>query len=95
MEIVVQIRVMGSLKDVIGQSLQKSLTADSTISDLLWSLSNEFDQQIKKKFARSLVELYPTLFILLNDVDISLFEEEHTKLSEGDIITILPIVHGG
>jgi molybdopterin converting factor small subunit len=95
MGINVQIRVMGSLKEIMGNPFQISLPYNSTIQDLLDSLSNDFDQQIKEKFNQSLSEIYPSLFILLNDTDISLFEDEHTKLSNNDKITILPIVHGG
>ena len=95
MVITVQIKVMGSLREVMGNPFQISLPDDSTIQDLLDSLSNDFDHQIKEKFNQSLSELYPSLFILLNDADISLFEDEHTKLSNNDKITILPIIHGG
>ncbi len=95
MVITVQIKVMGSLREVMGNPFQISLPDDSTIQDLLDSLSNEFDQQIKEKFNLPLSELYPSLFILLNDADISLFKDEHTKLSNNDKITILPIIHGG
>lgn len=95
MVIKVQIKVMGSLREVMGNPLHKNLPEDSTIEDLLEVLSNEFDQQIKEKFNQSLMELYPALFILLNDADISLFEDERTKLSNGDSVTILPIIHGG
>lgn len=95
MGINVRIRVMGSLKEIMGNPFQISLPNDSTIQDLLDSLSNDFDQQFKEKFNQSLLELYPSLFILLNDADISLFEDEHTKLSNNDKITILTITHGG
>ena len=95
MGINVRIRVMGSLKEVMGKPFQINLPDDSTIQDLLDSLSNEFDPQIKQKFNQSLSELYPALFILLNDADISLFEDEGTKLSNNDNVTILPIIHGG
>ena len=95
MGINVRIRVMGSLKEIMGNPFQINLPNDSTIQDLLESLSNDFDQQFKEKFNQSLLELFPSLFILLNDADISLFEDEHTKLSNNDKITILPIIHGG
>ncbi|MFX1518664.1 MAG: MoaD/ThiS family protein [Promethearchaeota archaeon] len=95
MAITVQIKVMGSLREIMGNPLQKNLPEGSTIKDLLNVLSNEFDQLIKEKFKQSLLELYPALFILLNDADISLFEDEYTKLSHGDNVTILPIIHGG
>jgi molybdopterin converting factor small subunit len=72
-----------------------NLPEGSTIKNLLDLLSNEFDHLIKKKFNQSLIELYPALFILLNDADISLFEDEYTKLSNNDNVTILQIVHGG
>jgi len=95
MVITVQIKVMGSLREVMGNPFQINLPDDSTIQDLLDSLSNEFDQQLKEKFNQSLSELSPALFILLNDADISLFEDELTKLSNDDHVTILPIIHGG
>lgn len=95
MGIMVHIRVMGSLREIMGNPLQRSLPEDSTIKVLLDLLANEFDQQIKEKFNQSLLELYPALFILLNDADISLFEDKDTKLSNGDSVTILPIIHGG
>jgi molybdopterin converting factor small subunit len=95
MGITVKIRVMGSLNEIMENPLQMNLSGDSTIKDLLDVLSNEFDHLIKKKFNQSLLELYPALFILLNDADISLFEDEYTKLSNGDTVTILPIIHGG
>ncbi|MHA2060709.1 MAG: MoaD/ThiS family protein [Candidatus Sifarchaeia archaeon] len=95
MGINVRIRVTGSLKEIMGNPFQISLPDDSTIQDLLDSLSNEFDQQLKEKFNQSLSELSPALFILLNDADISLFEDEHTKLSNNDHVTILMLIHGG
>lgn len=95
MGINVRIRVTGSLKEIMGNPFQINLPDDSTIQDLLDSLSNEFDQQLKEKFNQSLSELSPALFILLNDTDISLFENELTKLSNDDHVTILPIIHGG
>ena len=95
MGINVRIRVMGSLKEIMGNPFQINLPDDSTIQDLLDSLSNDFDQQFKEKFNQSLSEIYPSLFILLNDADISLFEDEHTKLSNNDKITILVVAHGG
>jgi len=67
--------------------------AGTTISEILTRLIEREDNL--KGIWQNPSEIDRDSMILCNDVDIAVFGGLKMKIEEGDILTILPLVHGG
>ena len=88
--------IMG-IKDVIGQRLTElDLPQDSTIADLLVSMSKTWGEKLSGKLFDPITgSVLPYVRIMVNGQTISFLDGMETLLKEGDEVLILPPVSGG
>ena len=66
------------------------------LGKLLLELCEEWDPHVKELiFGIGSNNLNPNILILVNDVEIHLMNGLDTILMDGDVITIIPSIHGG
>lgn len=77
-------------KEVGSRELDIHIKDNSKIRDILYNLA--------LKYRINLIingNVNPGYIILLNDKDINILEGLETRLRSGDVITIIPVSHGG
>lgn len=66
----------------------------STLIDLLSNISSTLDPGLRDKIVEK-YETKPQIRILVNGRNIDYLDKLITKLSDGDVVTIMPIAGGG
>ncbi len=91
----VRVKLVGVLKPLAGSDeIVLELDKGSTVLDALVKLAEQRRALRDRLFWRD-DEIYPDLYIAVNDVDIRLLDGLKTVLSDGDKIVIIPYIHGG
>jgi sulfur-carrier protein len=89
----VEVRVTAVLQRVTGG--QKSIQADGeTVGQLLGSLEQTYPGFLAQVMQEE-GKLHRFVNIYLNDEDIRYLDQLNTKVSEGDVVSILPALAGG
>ena len=89
----VEVRVTAVLQRVTGG--QRSIQADGeTVEQLLGSLEQSYPGFLAQVMQEE-GKLHRFVNIYLNDEDIRYLEQLNTKVSEGDVVSILPALAGG
>lgn len=97
----IKVKLYDPLRRLIGKREMKlKVEEGSTVEDIIHQLVKMHNFVFKKIFLEySIGFSYPygnTLFILVNGSNIYLLKEQHKhKLSDGDIISLIPVVSGG
>ena len=76
----------------MGKSLGKALEIDSidvSVGALLAILQARMPQSDEPLLSRA------NTLVAVNGVEVSALDGEDTKLSDGDVITLIPVSHGG
>jgi molybdopterin synthase sulfur carrier subunit len=92
----VKIKLVGALRHISGK---KELSVDYaegfTVKDVVSALGNEIPS-LKNTFCDSeLNDARSNSLVLLNGREISVLEGYETKVSDGDEVVFVPVVHGG
>lgn len=77
-------------KEVGSKEINVSMKESTTVFDILNKLSLEYKVRLVIDN-----DLNPGYLVLLNDKDINVLEGLKTKVKNGDILTIIPVSHGG
>ena len=91
----VQVRLMGTLKEAAGrksQSVEDCTTVGSVISTLIEYFGEEFRKVILDPMMNSPL---PNALILVNGVEINNLKGLDTTVSENDDVVLLSVTHGG
>ncbi len=89
----VEIRIPTVLRPVVsGQSVVKA--EGETIGELMKNLGNEY-AGLAGQILKEDGSMHKFINIYLNDDDVRYLEKLDTKVSPGDVVTILPAVAGG
>lgn len=92
MKVTLQLR--GPLvKKLLDGFFEIELENDAKLSDLLIEMIQK-EESIRKMWASPEVVDRDAL-ILCNETDVGLGEGLDTKLNDGDVIVVLPLIHGG
>jgi len=84
-----------TIRDAVGQkSLEREVTAGTTVGDAIETLGDEFDD-IGPLLFDSSGELRANVNVLVNDENVRALEGRETVLSNGDTVGIAPSVAGG
>jgi len=90
----VKVRAFGRLTANLGNEMVVELKPDAEIGDLL-SVLKEKTLSVQKEALIRFDRTEPELTILLNGQNIQTMGGLKTPLKDGDLILLLPAVHGG
>ncbi len=90
----VKVKFAGVLVSFAGsESIDVDLKCGSTLRELLRRLA-----EVNPKLRRRLIEdddLWPGVYVAINDTDVRLLNGLNTRLNNGDVILFLSYIHGG
>ncbi|MGZ4850955.1 MAG: MoaD/ThiS family protein [Candidatus Bathyarchaeia archaeon] len=90
------IKFIGSLRHISGKTqLTVNYQESISLKDLLTKLSQELPELEKTFSDQQLNDSRSNSLILVNGREISVLDGLETKLSDGDEIVFVPVVHGG
>jgi len=96
---IIEVNLFGSLKNMVEYSQDLhvvELKENATISTLIQQLGNFMNPEINKILMDSeLNGRVSNFLILLNDREIGVYDGFQTRLRDEDIVTIIPVSHGG
>ena len=90
----VKVRAFGRLITNLGNEMVVELKPNSKIGDLL-SLLRQKTEAVQKEALIRFDRIEPELTILLNGQNIQTLNGLKTPVKDGDLILLLPPVHGG
>ncbi|MHA1754375.1 MAG: MoaD/ThiS family protein [Candidatus Odinarchaeia archaeon] len=89
-------RFLATLKDLVGNSEVKlELNKETSLLKLFDCLEEKADLPIKKIIRENFSDYKNTMIILVNDKEINTLNGLNTIVKNGDIVTFIPVVHGG
>jgi len=90
------IKFIGALRHLSGKTqLTVDFQPNATVKSLIEQLSTEFPP-LKHTFSDSdLNDSRSNSLVLVNGTEISVLDGYNTKLSDGDEVVLVPVVHGG
>jgi molybdopterin converting factor small subunit len=96
--LVIKVKLIGALTRLAGTSEvsiqdKRSITVTETIEKLCHRIANT-------EFKRAIIDpdsgkIGPHIIVLINDRDISALQGLETKLRSHDVLTLIPVSHGG
>lgn len=92
---IAKVRFLGHLRTQLGLSeINVEVVGNETLTSFLKKLSNLFPSL--RDIIKSVIEFRGEYLLLLNDVDVNVYGElDKVVVKDCDILTIVPIVHGG
>lgn len=90
----VHVRAFANFREILGRDLSVDLKDESTVGDLLESLSGS-RQQLRPAIFDESGQVREYVIIMKNRKDVSALQGLKTMLEEGDEVAILPPVAGG
>jgi len=94
--ITIKVRFLFHLKDAIGaREITLNLKENATIKDALQLLFKRYGDRIENILKKSDGEYNPSISILVNGRLIDFISGLETKLSNGDLISFVPLAGGG
>jgi molybdopterin synthase sulfur carrier subunit len=92
---IVRVRFFGDLSRYIDKrSMVVEVLQDSLLLDLIYNITNKVDSTVLDKLMEK-NEVRSGIRILVNGRNINYLNRLNTKLSDGDLVTIMPIAGGG
>lgn len=95
---IIEVNLFGSLKNIVeySQDLHKvELKEKATIGTLIQQLDFMNPEIIETLMDSEVDGRVPNLLILLNNREISIYNGLQTRLNDEDVVTIIPVSHGG
>jgi molybdopterin synthase sulfur carrier subunit len=83
----IKINLLGSIKKLIGQSNLQLNEESSNVQGIISYLENNYNSNNKIN--------ENDIMVAINGIESSLLGGYNAKISSGDVVTILSIVHGG
>jgi molybdopterin converting factor small subunit len=90
----VAVEFIGTLRKRHGERRVITLVTE-TLSSLLQQLPNDHDVEPDPSRKSVAKEARSDLLILVNGVEISVFHGCEPTLKHGDVVTLIPVAHGG
>ena len=92
----VMVRMLGTLRDASVDSEDLIFQDEVDVSGTVQRLVEEHGERLAGLLLDNvLLNPFPNALILLNGVEINNLEGLRTAVRDGDLLTIIPIVHGG
>jgi len=91
---IVEVRFRGPIAARMSSEVYEIKVVDNaSLNDVLVNLIKEH-REVRDVWVSS-EQMDRDALLLRNEVDIGLFDGLETKLEDGDVLTVLPLVHGG
>jgi len=92
----IQLKFLGSLKyDINKERVEIEISSEMTIHDIVQKLlSTPSYEELNSFFSESL-ELKRSLLLFVNEQEISALSGMSTKLKDKDVLSFIPVIHGG
>ena len=96
----IKVRVYGDLRNIIKkEEFSLNLPEGSTVSHVLHKLSEDTPEDVKRtvkeKLMGALGKAQRSIVILVNGCNVNFLSGAETRLSNGDVIDLLPLAAGG
>ncbi|PSN84473.1 hypothetical protein B9Q11_02800 [Candidatus Marsarchaeota G2 archaeon ECH_B_SAG-F08] len=89
----VEVKGLGWLKNYLGEGKTIKINGRVKLIELITDLFNEKKEAISRIIKDG--KISQSVIILLNGSDARLYNDAQTEITDGDQITIIPVVHGG
>ncbi len=90
----IEIRLRGPLSSIMKEPIQSlEIQTGITVHELLLRLIRDY--YVVQSRWNTPEDLDRDALILVNDVDIGVLSGLQTKLNDGDVVSLIPLVHGG
>jgi len=94
--VLVRVRMLGTLRDASVDREDLVFQSEVDVSGIVRRLIDEHGERLGGLLIDSVLKNpLPNALILLNGVEINNLEGLRTVVRDGDLLTILPIAHGG
>ena len=92
----IQVRFIATLRHVLGvKSVDLEIPRPMKLLEVLNLLAEKYGEKLRKAIFDENGKVKSEFLILVNDAEISVLNEINTEISDGDVITLLPTIHGG
>ncbi|MHA1834491.1 MAG: MoaD/ThiS family protein [Candidatus Baldrarchaeia archaeon] len=92
----IQVRFIATLRHVLGvKSVDLEIPRPMKLLVVLNLLAEKYGEKLRKAIFDENGKVKSEFLILVNDAEISVLNEINTEISDGDVITLLPTIHGG
>jgi len=92
----VQIRFIATLRHLLGvKSVDLEIPCPMKLLEVLNLLAEKYGEKLRKAIFDENGKVKNEFLILVNDAEISVLNGLNTEISDGDVITLLPTIHGG
>ena len=92
----IQVRFIATLRHVLGvKSVDLEIPRPMKLLEVLNLLAEKYGEKFRKAIFDENGKVKSEFLILVNDAEISVLNEINTEISDGDVITLLPTIHGG
>lgn len=93
--ITIKVKLVGVLRSYVDSDvIVFKLNKDAKLMDLINEIKLK-NPNLYSRIMRENGELYPDIYIAINDIDIRLLDHLNTKLNDEDTVLILAYIHGG
>ena len=92
----IQVRFIATLRHLLGvKSVDLEIPRPMKLLEVLNLLAEKHGEKFRKAIFDENGKVKSEFLILVNDVEISVLNGLNTEISDGDVITLLPTIHGG
>jgi len=93
----VEVRLVGVLRGLLGkQELSLTVGEPAVVRGVVKEVSTKLGKRAKPSFfVPGSEDPRSSILVLLNDADVNLMQGLDTPLSDGDVVTLIPLYHGG
>lgn len=89
-----KLKIFATYRETTG-CRELDIPAPSTAMELLKYLSARYGPEMEKKLFENSSEISGEVILLVNGRNIAHLDRENTLLSEGDVVSLFPMVAGG
>jgi molybdopterin converting factor small subunit len=93
----VEVRLVGVLRGLLGeQKLILAVEEPAVVRGVVKEVSTKLGRRAKPPlFVPGSEDPRSSILVLVNDADVNLMQGLDTLLSDGDVVTLIPLYHGG
>ena len=92
----IQVRFIATLRHLLGvKNVDLEISRPMKLLEVLNLLAEKYGGKFRKAIFDENGKVKSEFLTLVNDAEISVLNGLNTEISDGDVITLLPTIHGG
>lgn len=92
----IQVRFVATLRHILGvKSIDLEISRPMKVLEVLNLLAEKYGEKFRKAVFDENGKVKSEFLIFVNEAEISVLDGLNTEISDGDVITLLPTIHGG